>query len=78
MEERKVTKVFCKQACDICCDSDFYIISVPTHNEQLIKEYFSTTDLEIISMYKTVYYSDCEKSDFKDLMNDRRLRILEL
>lgn len=78
MEERKVTKVFCKQYCEICCDNDFYIISLPTHNEHLIKKYFSTTDLQIISMYKTVYYPQCEQKDFNDLMDDRRMYLLEL
>ena len=79
MEERKMTKVFCKQACDgICCDADFYVISMPTHNDQLIKKYFNTTDLEIISMYKTTYVPQCEKREFNELMNERRLFLLEL
>lgn len=78
MEERKVTVVFCKQACDICCESDYYTIHIPTHNDVLIKKYFETTDLEIISMYKTHYLPSCEKSEYNELMNNRRLLLLEL
>ena len=78
MEKRRITKVFCRQDANILCNEDFYIISIPTWNDELIEKYFINSDLTVISMYKTTYFSECEKSDFNELMDDRRIALLEM
>lgn len=78
MTERKVAKVFCKQACDICCEDDYYTISIPTHDDSLIEKYFNTTDLVVLHVFKTTYFEECEKPAFIELMESRRITLLEL
>ena len=78
MTERKVSVVFCKQGCDIVCESDYFNIFIPTHDDDLIYKYFDTSDLTILFIHKTRYYEECETKEFNNLMADRRIALLEL